>query len=406
MRILFCNYEYPPLGGGGGVATSLIANELAKRHEVTVLTTQAQGLPSKQAFDRVQIIRVPVIFRKHKTVANLLSMMTFIPMAVNTGKRLFIDNGYDLINTHFVLPTGPVGDYLARFAAVPNVLTLHGGDLYDPSKFVSPHRNLLLRSWISRLLRRADAVVGNSSDTLENMRCYYTPEIEGIRIALGIKDNGFDHVPRIRYGFSDDELLMVTIGRLIARKSIIQLIEVVQALKGDKIRLLILGDGPQERSLKHICAKKHLRDKIIFFGFLDESEKFKILRICDLFVSTSQHEGFGLAFLEAMQSGLPIVCYDKGGQNDFLKDQETGYLVRLNDINQFTSRCEILINNRELRERIGEANRVRAREFHIDRCAALYEDVFAATLSRFGNKRSHNANANPMRRHSKDASHE
>lgn len=406
MKILFCNYEYPPLGGGGGVATSLIANELAKRHEVSVLTSQSQGLPSKQAIDRVQIIRVPVIFRKHKTVANLLSMMTFIPMAVKTGKRLFRDNDYDLINTHFVLPTGPVGDYLARFAGVPNVLTLHGGDLYDPSKFISPHRNPLLQSWISRLLRRADAVVGNSNDTLENMRYYYTPEIEGIRIALGIKDNSVDHVPRIRYGFSDDEVLMVTIGRLIARKSIVQLVEVVQALKGDKIRLLILGDGPEERSLKQICAKGHLGDKVIFFGFLDEPEKFKILSICDLFVSTSQHEGFGLAFLEAMQGGLPIVCYDNGGQNDFLKDQETGYLVKLNDINQFTTRCEILINNRELRERIGEANRVRAREFHIDRCAALYEAVFTATLSTFGSKRNHYPNANAMRRDLKDTNHE
>lgn len=406
MKILFCNYEYPPLGGGGGVATSLIANELAKRHEVTVLTSQAQGLPSKQAIDRVQIIRVPVVFRKHKTVANLLSMMTFIPMGVKTGKELFRENDYDLINTHFVLPTGPVGDYLARFAGVPNVLTLHGGDLYDPSKFISPHRNPMLRFWISRLLRSADAVVGNSNDTLENMRCYYAAEIDGIRIALGIKGNVVDHVPRIHYGFSDDEILMVTIGRLVARKSIVQLIEVVQALKKEKIRLLVLGDGPEERSLKDFCAKRQLGDKIVFFGFLDESEKFKILHMCDLFVSTSQHEGFGLAFLEAMQGGLPIVCYDNGGQNDFLKDQETGYIVRLNDITQFRKRCEILINNPDIRERIGEANKVRARQFHIDRCAALYEDVFTETLSKFGNKRSHDANAKPMRRHLKYANHE
>lgn len=397
MKILFCNYEYPPLGGGGGVVTSFIAHELAKRHEVAVLTSQAQGLPPRQVIDRVQIIRVPVVFRKQKTVANLLSMMTFIPIAVKTGKQLLKNNAFDLINTHFVLPTGPVGDYLARFAGIPNVLTLHGGDLYDPSKFISPHRNPLLQSWISRLLRRADAVVGNSNDTLDNMRFYYTPEIEGIRIALGIKNNHVDHVPRIRYGFRDDEVLMVTIGRLIARKAIVQLIEVVQALEGEKIRLLILGDGPEERSLKQICATRHLGNKVIFFGFLDESEKFKILNICDLFVSTSQHEGFGLAFLEAMQSGLPIVCYDKGGQNDFLKDQQTGYLVKLNDINQFTKNCEILVRNPKLRERIGRNNKLRAQEFHINRCAAMYEDVFITTLSKFSDRRSKNAAAKEMR---------
>ena len=394
------------MGGGGGLVTSMLARTMAERHEVTVLSSQAQGLSSREVIERVQIIRVPVIFRRQKTVANLLSMMTFIPIAIKTGRQLLKHDEYDLINTHFVLPTGPVGDYLARFAGIPNVLSLHGGDLYDPSKFISPHRNPLLRCWINRLLRRADAVVGNSNDTLDNMRYYYTPEIEGIRIALGIKNNDVGHVPRIRYGFGDDEVLMVTIGRLIARKAIVQLIEVVQALNGEKIRLLILGDGPEEGSLKQICAKRHLGDKIIFFGFLDESEKFKLLNICDLFVSTSQHEGFGLTFLEAMQSGLPIVCYDNGGQNDFLKDQETGYLVKLNDIDQFTNRCEILINNPKLREKIGETNRVRAQEFHIDRCAALYEDVFTTTLSTFGDKRSNYVNANEIRRHFKDTNHE
>lgn len=386
MRILFCNYEYPPLGGGGGLVTSLIAQEMAKHHEVTVLTSQAQGLSSRQVIERVQIVRVPVFFRKQKTVANLLSMMTFIPIAIKTGRKLLKNSNYDLINTHFVLPSGPVGDSLARFAGIPNVLTLHGGDLYDPSKFISPHRNPLLRSWISRLLRRAEVVVGNSNDTLDNMRRYYTPEIEGIRIALGIKNNSIDHVPRIRYGFKDDEVLMVTVGRLIARKAIIQLIEVIRSLKGEKVRLLIIGDGPEERFLKQICSRKQLGNKIIFLGFLDELEKFQILRICDLFVSTSQHEGFGLVFLEAMQSGLPIVCYDHGGQNDFLINQETGYLIKLNDLGQFIKQCQILIRDPDLRKKIGEKNKLKAKEFNIHRCAALYENVFITTLSTFNDK--------------------
>jgi hypothetical protein len=99
----------------------------------------------------VQIIRVPVIFRKHKTVANLLSMTTFIPMAIRTGKKLLENSHYDLINTHFALPTGPVGDTLARHAKIPNVLLLHGGDVYDPSKLFSPHRNPLCALPVVRL---------------------------------------------------------------------------------------------------------------------------------------------------------------------------------------------------------------------------------------------------------------
>ena len=86
-------------------------------------------------------MRTPVFFRKHEAVANLLSMLAFLPMGFQTGKKLFRAGQYDIINTHFALPTGPVGDALARFAKVPNVLSVQGGDLYDPSKWLSPHRH-------------------------------------------------------------------------------------------------------------------------------------------------------------------------------------------------------------------------------------------------------------------------
>lgn len=329
MRILFCNYEYPPLGGGGGTFTALLAQEMTKRHEVTVLTSQGQGLPNESIENGVKVIRVPVFFRKQETVANLLSMLAFIPMGIKVGKKLLRTNQYDLINTHFVLPTGPVGDTLSHSAGIPNVLSVHGGDLYDPTKLTSPHRYLLLRALIRRLLMRADAVVGQSSNTLANMHRFYTPEIEGIRIPLGIQRPKIGASSRREYGFKEDEVLLVTIGRLVSRKATNQLILMMEALRKERVRLLIVGTGPQEHILKQESLKRQLGNKIVFMGYVEESEKFRILQMCDLYVSTSQHEGFGLVFLEAMASGLPIICYDQGGQMDFLRDQETGYLVSL-----------------------------------------------------------------------------
>jgi glycosyltransferase involved in cell wall biosynthesis len=381
MRILFCNYEYPPLGGGGGVVTSFIAEELAKRHEVTVLTSRALGLPSEQVENGVRIIRVPVYFRRQGAVANLASMLTYIPMAIRVGIKHIMTERYDLINSHFVLPTGPVGLKLARFGRIPHVLTLHGGDLYDPTKFTSPHRHLFIRKTIKWLLKNSNLVVVNSRNTLNNMQQYFTAEIEGKLTPLGIRRQ-HDCNPAFRgnYRCSDSEVLLVTVGRLIARKAVSQLISVMNMFKDKNARLLVIGKGPLEQNLKNECKDKRLMNKTIFLGFVEESEKYRILRMCDIYVSTSQHEGFGLVFLEAMHSGLPIVCYDHGGHTEFVQNNETGYIVPLNDLNLFKERCEFLIDNQDLRRSIGENNKRRVREFYIDKSASMYEEAFTSIL--------------------------
>lgn len=377
MKILFCNFEYPPLGGGGGVVNASLAQELAKRHEVTVLTSRGPGLPSERIEGGVRVVRVPVFFRNEQTVASYLSMLTYLPVGFRVGKKLLMSDRFDVINTHFVLPTGPVGDALARFAKIPNVLSVHGGDLYDPSKFASPHRHPLLRIWIRRLLRRADGVVGQSWNTLGNMRRYYTPELEGIRIPLGIPRPKMESASRREYGFGNEEALLVTVGRLVGRKAVDQLLSMMEALRNEPVRLLIIGTGPLEAQLKDQVSRKGLSEKVAFLGQVGEQEKFRILQMCDLYVSTSQHEGFGLVFVEAMASGLPVVCYDHGGQTDFLKDEVNGFLVPLNDRDRFLDRCRLLIRDSGRRQEMARINQKAVEDFYIDRCAAQYEQVFA-----------------------------
>ena len=159
MQILFCNYEYPPIGGGGGVVMGAMAAELARRgHDVTVLTSRAFDLPADRVEDGVRVVRVPVFFRRQMAVANMPSMAAYLPMGAWRGLKLGRERTFDVINTHFVVPTGPLGHWLGRRLNVPNVLSVHGGDLFDPSKPSSPHRHALLRAPISNLLGRAGAL--------------------------------------------------------------------------------------------------------------------------------------------------------------------------------------------------------------------------------------------------------
>ncbi len=376
MRILFCNFEYPPLGGGGGVINALLAEELATRHTVTLLTSQGPGLERESVEGGVRVLRVPVLFRRRQAAASMISMLSYVVGAPGAGRRFLESHPHDIINTHFALPSGPVGDTLARGARIPNVLSVHGGDLYDPSKFTSPHKHFALRAWIRRLARRADAVVGQSSNTLDNLRKYYTPELDGIRIPLGIRRPTPGVAERSEYDLPEDGILLTTVGRIVGRKAIHHLLKVVDNLRDLPLHLLIVGDGPLVPSLQEECRQRGIEEKVRFMGRVEEVDKFRILRMSDMFVSTSLHEGFGLVFLEAMACGLPVLCYNHGGQNDFLVDSTTGHLLELNDVDGFTERTRELARNAESRERMGKENLNRVEQYFIEHCAAEYERIF------------------------------
>lgn len=382
MKILFCNYEYPPLGGGGGIINALLAQEMAKDHDITVLTSQGSGTSHETYENGVRVIRVPVLGRRDKTTASMLSMFSYIPLAVAAGKNLLMKEQFDVINTHFVLPTGPVGDALSSFAGIPNILSLHGGDLYDPSKFTSPHRHAVLRNWIRWLLFRADLVVGQSRNTLLNLGIFYAPEIDAIKIPLGIqKGNQSEKAHRQEYGCKADDIVLVTASRLVRRKAIHQLLRMISILKNYKVKLIVIGDGPEAGNLKAETQRRGLENKVHFTGFVSEDQKNRILNMADIYVSTTQHEGFCLSFLEAMMSGLPIVTYDNGGHTDYLKDKVNGFLVPLNDLDLFIDRCKTFIKDESLRARIKENNQKLVRDYFIETCAQRYEEVFSAALS-------------------------
>lgn len=384
MRILFCNYEYPPLGGGGGVVMAALARELARRHTVTVLTSGALGLPAENTEGGVRVLRVPVFFRKELAVANFASMMAYLPMAGLRGLWLRRSGGFDVINTHFVVPTGPVGHALSRLYRVPNVLSVHGGDLYDPSKGSSPHRHAWLRMPIRRLLQRADALVGQSRNTLQHVEDIYRVRRETQLIPLGIeRPPATTQAARSDFGLPKDAFVMVTVGRVVARKATVQLVRALHASARPNAHLLIVGDGPDAAAVRKAAADAGLAERVHLLGQVSEERKFRALSVADVFVSASQHEGFGLVFLEAMAHGLPIICYDHGGQTDFLADGETGFVAPLNDLDRFTRGIVDLHDRSANRRAMAEENRRRVEGYFIDSCARRYEAEFDTVVRNF-----------------------
>ena len=381
MRILFCNYEYPPLGGGGGVVMAAIARELARRHDVTVLTSRAAGLEARSDDAGVRVVRVPVFFRSQLAVANLPSMAAYLPMGAWRGLQLARQTPFDVINTHFVVPSGPLGDWLSRRLAIPNVLSVHGGDLYDPSKSSSPHRHTLLRRAVRHLLGRADAVIAQSRDTAGNVANLY-----GVHRPVSLVPLGIERPPpvvdasRAEFTLPQDAFVLITIGRAVARKAITQLPRVLAAPGAAALHLLVVGDGPELPQMRRIAEELGVAARIRLLGHITEERKRRALAVSDAFVSTSQHEGFGLVFLEAMASGLPVVCYDRGGQTDFLATPATGCVARLNDIAGIIGGVLDLARDPARRAAVRSHNLALVEQFFADRCALRYEAIFEQTL--------------------------
>jgi glycosyltransferase involved in cell wall biosynthesis len=287
----------------------------------------------------------------------------------------------DVINTHFAVPTGPLGQFLAQRFRVPNVLSVHGGDLYDPSKRSSPHRHWWLRSMVRRVLQRADSVVGQSRDTLERVRDIYGVQRPTELVPLGIeRPPKISDASRAQFGLPADAFVIVTVGRLVARKAVLQLVDVLSESARPNAHLLIVGDGPEAEAIRVAAAARGLAERVHLLGQTSDHEKYQALAVADIFASSSQHEGFGLVFLEAMAFGLPVICYDRGGQTDFLHSDQTGYVVPLNDRQAFTRGVIALHDDPSLRRRIAEQNRQSVEAYLIDSCARRYETVFEMAI--------------------------
>jgi len=376
MRILVLNYEYPPIGGGGGVITRDIFQELAKKHQIDIITSAYQDFPLEETQKRVQIHRVSVIGRDKKSTASILSMLSFYPAAMRKGKELIKKNKYDLVYSFFAIPSGIVGKRLARRAGVPHVLNIVGGDIYDPSKRLSPHRTFILKMLVTRVVNTADRVLAISSDIKKRALEHYDIKKKIEVVLLGIVKPVFQKNSRSKLRLGEKDFVISCIGRIVKRKGLEYLIQAIAELKKENAKLVIMGSGPELENLKKLSKKLGVEKQVMFTGFVNDAKKYQYLSASDIFALASLHEGFGIIYVEAMECGLPVIASNVGGQLDFLQDGKTGFLVPVGDSKKLTESIRKLYSSKKLRDRIGKYNTQHVKKFYIDKVAAKYGRVF------------------------------
>lgn len=383
MRLLIFNYEYPPLGGGGGIETRDLAEELARRHEVQVITTGFKGYPQKEKINGVIIYRVPVWGRNSLPTASLLSMITFFPSAFVRGLFVIWSFKPECVNAHFAIPSGLPAVLLAKLFRIPFVLTLIGGDIYDPSKGISPHKHWLLRFVVSFVAKHADKLTAISNDTKKRAIEYHKISSDIEVIPLGLVPPSFSKKSKENLNFANNFIHFITIGRLVPRKGYGDLLKSFANLKNKNGVLHILGDGPLRDDLKKESEELGIRDRVIFHGRVGEREKYELLSASDIYVSASHHEGFGICFLEAMFANLPIITTDKGGQTDFLTNRNA-VLVSVGDREELSMAMGKMMQDKDARKNMGENNSRDVRNLLIDKTSQRYEEIFKNHLKKYG----------------------
>jgi len=175
----------------------------------------------------------------------------------------------------------------------------------------------------------------------------------------------------------DNVFNMVSIGRLDKNKNHQLLIDVVLELKkrGIPVHLTILGEGVERIPLQEKIVQLNLSNQLSLVGLQEKVEMY--LWNADLYLHSAIYEGFGLAIIEAMACGLPVVCTDGRGNRDLIQEGENGFMVGERDPKLLADKIELLLKNDILRQEMGEKARKFAQGFgmkkYVDQLLLIYK---------------------------------
>lgn len=381
MKILEMNYEFPPVGGGGGKATEDLAAELAKLgHSVHVLTARQGNLPRLETRAGYAVERI-FAFRRNPDRCSVAEMVGYIVAAIPAGLRAVQKFRPDVIHAHFAVPTGFAAWLVAALTKTPYVLTAHLGDVPGGTPEQTDKFFRLIKPLTNPIWHDAAAVTAVSTFVAKLARNAY--RLEPLVIPNGVEVGKSVAVPAA----PGESIKLIFAGRMVAQKNLAWGLERLASVRDRKWTFDMFGDGPSKAELEQRCAALGLSDRVTFHGWVAPEEVDLAMSTSDVLFMPSLSEGLSLAATNALAHGLALACSRIEGFADVLVEDENGVSAMLNDAPGFERALSRILDDRNLLLRMKLASRAKAASFDRRTIAIRYEHVLQSATAKLSQRR-------------------
>ncbi len=367
---------YPTFGGSGVVATELGKALALKGHEIHFITySQPVRLGSFREnifYHEVQVSDYP-LFEYQPYETELASKM------VDVVKY----EGLDLLHVHYAIPHASAAFMAQQILksqgiAIPFITTLHGTDITLVGKDPS------FEPVITFCLNASNAVTAVSQSLKDDTIAHFatTQEIHVIPNFIQVKPELLEkNLEKRRHYAMDNERILCHISNFRQVKRVEDVVRVFHKVQKEiPAKLILGGDGPERPFVERLGRELGICNKIIFTGKVRETGP--ILEISDLFLLPSETESFGLAALEAMAEGVPVVSSNTGGIPEVNVHGFSGYLSDVGNVDEMAQYALSILKSDDQLAQFSNNAFERAKTFSLSSVLPMYEELYEQVLDK------------------------
>ena len=372
MRILVLNYEFPPIGGGGGRFTADLCRHLARfGHDLRVLTSRFRGLPAWEEREGYEIYRT-WSGRTQAHTCTVPEMAAYLAANLVPALRHATSWRPQVVNVHFAVPTGVLAWVLRRTTGIPYVLSAQLGDVPGGVPVQTDHLFRWVKPFTVPIWREAAAATVPSGEVAELVKRAYG-------LSAHVIPNGVElEVLNPRPPAVHTPVRLVFVGRFSPQKNLLFLMEALERLRDLEWRLDLVGDGPLRGDLEDLSRRGALTERVHFHGWVTPEAATAIMRASDVLVMPSLSEGLPLVGLQALGLGLALAVSDHPSFHDLVHGGVNGFTCPVTDVEAFAHRLRDLLAQPQVLLAMKRASRKIAPRFEAGRVTRQMEALLLA----------------------------